>query len=286
MEYERILVIFRSFFMDINKFHQQLFGKAGPPSDASLLRLKKLKDNCVDRTDPNCFYMVFDVRPEPSIVWHHNFDAVFGLEEISPEGYANLIHPEWRLIYTAFTIVSYRLTKGAARPHLPKGITYSVNIPMKHKTEGYQWYKQLASAMVFDDKGNLVQFFNQYYRLGAYEKLLPSTPEITLEGKETSMFDDDVMALCKDMITPFLRKTFSPSCLKILTAYRQGVDEKKEWVMPSKSEVAKELGLSSVALDRSIVRLLKSARTIFPAHAVPNMRALSTLLNSLLGLPL
>ncbi|TXF90391.1 hypothetical protein FUA23_06265 [Neolewinella aurantiaca] len=272
--------------MKNNLFSQSytlLFEDTGDPTLKSSAELRTIQRNCVARNNPNTFYATVDPRPEPKVVWSSNTRAHFGPKEFTYSRFFDAIHPFWLPIYVGMVESTYRLVKPTVNIDGVRELIMTGNFPLRIENGKYFWYNQVSMAGTFDEKGALVEYFNEFHRLSEFDRMVPDKPSLTYQGNTLEAYEVQFKLDVGPVLEQCLKDHFSPASYKILRAYRT---LKFEGRGTSREEVADFLGINVQALDKGNGRLLSQARLVFPKAVLTTVCNLASFLNDTFGMPL
>lgn len=261
--------------------------RLGPPTLRSEAELRNCVRRCRLSDDHNIFYLIVDARKGPKAVWGHNIRRHFGLQSLDQLDIHDRIHPQWRNWYESMSELIYRIGINQFNDYLALGFSYSVSVPLKQADGCYHWYRQLTRPVTFDADGNIVHFIMEMRLLCAYDLLAPEMPKLVIAKMEGgNQLQPEFQRIGYEAMMNMLLGAAPPASISILQAYcRMALHDGTVWRTPDKISVEKKLGLKREALNKGIVRLMKSVRANLPSLATGSVTDLVNFLNDLFGQP-
>jgi hypothetical protein len=265
-----------------SKAYASLFQNIGTPTLRSTAELRAMQQECIGRNDPNTFYATVDSRPDPKVVWSCSTETHFGSKEFTHQGFFEAIHPFWLPLYIGMAELTYCIVSETVSDNRIRDLSLTTNLPLRNKSGQYYWYSQMSIAGSFDDRGALVEYFNEFHRLAEFDRLVPTKPALTFRGNRLEFYDTQLRKELNGLLDKSLRKLLSPTSFKSLQAYRV---LKPASCPISRKDVALYLGVGLPALDKGNLRLLDQASSAFPAATLTSVADLADFLNERFGRP-
>lgn len=266
-----------------DKTYVSLFQGVGEPTLRSAAELRAMQKKCTGRNDPNTFYATVDPRPDVKVTWSYSTDAHFGPQKFTYQNFFDAIHPFWLPLYMGMVEFTLRLVKPTVNESGTRNLSLTTNLPLRNKSGKYYWYSQVSFAGSFDGRGALVEYFNEFHRLAEFDRMIPSRPSLTYRGNLVGAYDIQLREAVEGLLGKSLRQLFSPTCFKLLHAYRIMKSSRRS---TSREAVSNYLGVRLQALDKRNVRLLAQARLAFPAAMLTSVADLANSINEIFGMPL
>ncbi|TXF90392.1 hypothetical protein FUA23_06270 [Neolewinella aurantiaca] len=271
--------------IDVNEF-MDFLQKIGPPTQDSVENLLALERDCENRKDPNSFYLTFNISSPPSISWDYNVDHLLGVPTLTYDLYTSLIHPDWVPLHVSFGAAAYLVARRFAQKRFNKLTVYTTNVPIRHQSGKYHWYKQVSFPAAVDSNGYIINHLNQYHRLCDYDKLIPIRPKITVDDVWLSEYDLDFVQAGNFALEGMLKGILTPANHLILNTYRTLTTSRDgKWISPSKKAVRERLSSSASAVNKANVRIIQAVKGRFPDSVTHDVATFSAFLNDLCGLP-
>lgn len=262
------------------------FRKPGDPTLRWQAELRKLQANCLERIDPNSFYLTFDIRKPTSIIWSHNTETHFGRKTLTVDDYNSLIHPYWAALSRAYAASGYKIARLMANDGKVAVRTYKASVPLRQKDGSYFWYTQVVFPGGLDDFRNLVRHHNEYHRCCEFDRLAPSPPQMSTDGEVDAYHSNLLKPLNGIAMDEVLSNLLTVASFRNLQAYRRNCKlSKNRWIAPTSSEMKEVLDLTQSALNRANTRILKSASLMFPSITLTSVANFAVILNEMYGSP-
>lgn len=258
----------------------------GPPTLRSEAELRKCIRRYRQRGDNNIFYLLVDVRKGPQTTWCHNLERHFGAARLTQQQLRDRIHPQWTNWYEATCEIIYRIGINQLRDYLALGINYSISVPLRQGDGKYYWYRQFTRPITFDRNRNVVQFVTEMRLLCAYDRLVPQTPKLVVGEYKGQPLLPEMQRVGHDAMIDMLLGLVPRSSITVLQMYRAlAYHDGSRWQLPDKALLQKALGVKREALNKGIVRLMRSVRSKLPGHVTASLSDLVGFMNDLFGQP-
>ncbi len=142
-------------------------------------------------------------------------------EEISLEGFFQLVHPEYMEAYLMWAVSAYQVAFQNRELVIPLRQSYRITIPIRHRNGKYYWYSQHVTAIRIDAEGHIVCQLNTYYYEGEWSRFNIRPFEACLsQGNQQSPSWE--RQLNTHMATNFLLDRFRNSEIELLRLYAEG----------------------------------------------------------------
>jgi hypothetical protein len=198
-----------------------------------------------------------ELGARPYVSWRHNTGNHFGqaYEKLTYEGYLELVHPAWRMLYYLYGEIAYGISANDPEKLQKDNITFTLKVPLLGGDGNYYWYDQVVIPGELDGEGQMCSHLNYYRRLDHYERLLPSAPTIHIGGRLDEELGRVFHAGGKRIVDQFLAALFPPKQAAFLQKYRV-LPEVRAGGKPARDAGAKALGFSTPeAYDRAQQRI-------------------------------
>lgn len=257
------------------------------PTMKSSADLRALQESRRKFNNPECFHLTVDPRPPGAIEWSYNTEYHLGQKQIDGAFYLQMFHPKWYFIFIAGSLSALKIYQRVSGEQYKPDQSLNLVLPLRQSNGTYCWYNMFAIPGAYDAKGRLTRHIDVFQRVSTFDKFFPPNPKISINGEFASKYEEEIKQSIEAVMSKELKEMLTPSGYKILQAYRTNCElVAGKWQPLSHEEMGKILGKSRQALDRANVRLLKSARQMFPAVALTSVSTLAASLNLFCGKPL
>lgn len=267
--------------------YAKFFEGVGEPTMKSSAELRALQEARRRFNNPECFHLTVDPRPPGEVHWSYNTEYHLGHKQPDGAFYLGMFHPKWYLIFIAASLSALKIYRRTSGEQYKPDQSFNLMVPLRQANGAYYWYNMYTIPGAFDEKGRLTRHINVFQRICSFENLFPTGPKISINGKSEPKHVEEVKKSIEMVLSEELKQILTPSGYKILQAYRENcIFSEGKWHPLSHQKMGTILGKSRQALDRANVRLLQSARQIFPPVVLSSVSTLAAALNFFCGKPL